>query len=378
MSTPPVPVAPQVITLLGYEVRVAPWLLDEAGRIATQVARARTWAVITDDHVGPIAAPQLIGSLRHFAPHSRVILRAIHAGEQEKTRESWTQLTDWLLEERCGRDTAIIALGGGVVGDLAGFVAATFMRGVPFVQVPTSLLAMVDASVGGKVGVDTRHGKNLVGAFHQPAAVLVDPTVLQTLPVEHLRAGFAEIVKHGVIADPEYFDAAHRTGVEILGTDPAHVAWHGQALADLVARSVRIKADVVTRDAHEHGLRQVLNFGHTIGHAVELLSDFTMLHGEAISIGMCLEAQLAVHLGLAQPALAERLAGTLRALGLPTILPSGMAPSALLDAMRLDKKARSGTLVFALPSRIGAMADAERGVGVEDAAVERILAEVAS
>lgn len=363
----------RVIELLGYEVRVAPWLLDESGRIAAHVAPAPTFAIITDANVGPIAAPQVVGSLRHFAPHSRVIMQAVTPGEQEKSREAWTRLSDWLFDERCGRDTTVIALGGGVVGDLAGFVAATFMRGVPFVQVPTSLLAMVDASVGGKVGVDTRHGKNLVGAFHQPAAVVIDPTVLQTLPREHLRAGFAEIVKHGVIADAEYFEAALRVGASITTADATSIAWHGDELSELVATSVRIKAGVVGRDEQERGIRQVLNFGHTVGHAIELLSHFSMLHGEAISIGMCVEAHLAELLDVASPGTAERIARGLASLGLPTAIPEGLTASAIVDAMRLDKKARSGTLVFALPARIGAMAEPDRGIPVDDRHVEQVL-----
>lgn len=363
----------RVIELLGYEVRVAPWLLDESGRIAARVAPAPTFAIITDANVGPIAAPQLVGSLRHFAPHSRVILRAVTPGEAEKSREAWMRLSDWLLEERCGRDTTVIALGGGVVGDLAGFVAATFMRGVPFVQVPTSLLAMVDASVGGKVGVDTKHGKNLIGAFHQPAAVIIDPTVLQTLPRDHLRAGFAEIVKHGVIADEAYFDAALRLGSTMSRADATTIDWHGDALADLVATSVRIKADVVGRDEQERGVRQVLNFGHTIGHAIELLSNFSLLHGDAIAIGMVVEARLAEQVGVASAGTATRLERGLSTIGLPTAIPAGMAAPAILDAMRLDKKARAGTLVFALPSSIGAMAEPDRGIPVEDRHVEQVL-----
>ncbi|MBC7896418.1 MAG: 3-dehydroquinate synthase [Cytophagaceae bacterium] len=372
MSASPGPA--RVIDLLGYEVRVAPWLLDESGRLAAQVAPAPTYAIITDANVGPVAAPQLVGSLRHFAPHSRVIMQAVTPGEQEKSRAAWTRLSDWLLDERCGRDTTIIALGGGVVGDLAGFVAATFMRGVPFLQVPTSLLAMVDASVGGKVGVDTKHGKNLIGAFHQPAAVVIDPTVLQTLPANHLRAGFAEIVKHGVIADAGYFDAAVRVGVSITTADATAIAWHGDELAELIATSVRIKAGVVGRDEHERGLRQVLNFGHTVGHAIELLSDFSMLHGEAIAIGMCVEARLAEHLGVACVGTAGRVERGLASLGLPTAIPLSVTGPALLEAMRLDKKSRSGTLVFALPAEVGAMADPDRGIPVEDRHVEHVLA----
>ncbi|MGQ0647069.1 MAG: 3-dehydroquinate synthase [Gemmatimonadaceae bacterium] len=367
--------SPRVIDLLGYQIQVGPWLLDDVGRVAGTLARAHTFAVITDENVGPIAAPQCVGSLRHFAPHSRVILRSIPAGEAEKTRESWTRLTDWLLEEHCGRDTTIIALGGGVIGDLAGFVAATFMRGVPFVQVPTSLLAMVDASVGGKVGVDTRHGKNLVGAFHQPAAVVIDPTVLQTLPREHLRAGFAEVLKHGIIADASYLATAVRVGAHVLTATSADVAWHGEEMTDLVATSVRLKAAVVANDERERGLRQILNFGHTVGHALEVATDFDMLHGEAIAIGMCVEARLADRVRVSATPIGDTIRESIETLGLPARLPSSVTPQQMLDCMRLDKKARAGTLVFALPRGIGVMANPERGIEVEARIVEDVLRE---
>jgi 3-dehydroquinate synthase len=369
------PASRRVIQLFGSEIHVGPWLLDEVGRIAVERAGAHTFAVITDENVAPLAAPQVVGSLRHFAPASRVILRAIPAGEHEKSRESWSRLTDWLLDERCGRDTTVIALGGGVIGDLAGFVAATFMRGVPVVQVPTSLLAMVDASVGGKVAVDTPHGKNLVGAFHQPAAVVIDPTVLQTLPREHLRAGMAEVVKHGVITDASYFARAAATGQRLLGAAPADTAWHGSELTDLVAGSVRIKADVVAADEREQGARQTLNFGHTVGHAIEAATDFTMLHGEAVAIGMCVEARLAERVGVADEGTAIAVCQALDALGLPTRVPAHLPPAALGERMRLDKKARAGALRFALPRTIGAMAAASSGIEVDAVTVREILEE---
>lgn len=356
------------IPVFDATVEVGPWLLDQVGAIAHRVAPAHVYAIVTDDNVGPLAAPQVVGSLRHYAPHARVILTAIAHGESHKTRETWSALSDWLLDERCGRDTAIIALGGGVVGDLAGFVAATFMRGVPVVQVPTTLLAMVDASVGGKVGVDTRHGKNLIGAFHQPAAVAIDPTVLQTLPAEQLRSGFAEVLKHGVIADGEYFAQASHLGRRLLGAAPNEVDWQGQELVDLVARSVAIKAEVVQADEREKGRRQVLNFGHTVAHALEACLDFGILHGHAVAIGMVVESRIAVALGLARPDLLDTVTSALNSLQLPTTVPAKVSAESLLSAMSADKKARRGRLVFALPARIGLMAGADTGFGlaVED------------
>ena len=371
MVTPGIAVGRRTIDVLGYQVHVGPWLLDEVGRITVDVAPARTYAIITDENLSIIAAPNVIGSLRHFAPHSRMLVNAIVPGEQRKTREEWARLTDWLLENRCGRDTTVIALGGGVVGDLAGFVAATYMRGIPIVQVPTSLLAMVDASVGGKVGVDTPSGKNLVGAFHQPAAVIIDPTVLQTLPAEHRRAGLAEVFKHGLIADAAYLVEAKTVAPRLL--DARHADWHGEWLTSLVARSVEIKADVVQRDERESGMRQILNFGHTVGHAVEAASDFTMLHGEAIAVGMAVEANLAEELGVAAPGLVAHVTIALGTVGLPTRLPSEMNQDTLIELMHMDKKARDARLMFALPREVGAMAGGDRGY-----AVPATVAQVAS
>lgn len=352
----------RTVDLFGYRVHVAPWLLDDVGRHVAQVAPAHTVVVVTDLHVAALQLPAVVGSLRHFLPHARVLFRAIAPGEAHKTRESWNALTDWMLEERCGRDTTVVALGGGVVGDLAGFVAATFMRGIPVVQVPTSLLAMVDASVGGKVGVDTPAGKNLVGAFHQPHAVLIDPTVLQTLDVAHRRAGLAEVVKHGVIADANYLQEAIALGPSLV--DGREMTWHGDALARLVARSVEIKADVVREDEREGGLRQILNFGHTIGHAIEAASGFSLLHGEAIAIGMVLESRLAEQMGFAEPGTTAVVRDALRRVGLPVDRPGDQAPSTLLDLMRVDKKARGGRIVFALPAAIGRMAGAGSRYGL--------------
>ncbi|MBL8960453.1 MAG: 3-dehydroquinate synthase [Gemmatimonadetes bacterium] len=365
--------APDVIDLLGYRIHVGPWLLEQAGRIAAEVAPAHVYAVITDEHVGPVAAPQVVGSLRHYAPHARVILQGVTPGEATKTRATWQALTDWLLGERCGRDTTVIALGGGVVGDLAGFVAATFMRGIPVVQVPTTLLAMVDASVGGKVGVDTEHGKNLVGAFHQPAAVVIDPTVLQTLPPAEFRAGMAEVIKHGVIADVGYFDRSIAAARAILGVPAAEVDWTAHTLTRLVSDSVRIKASIVAQDPREApgGIRQSLNFGHTIGHAVEGLMDFRVPHGHAVSIGMVLESALGETLGVTAAGTTEIIRDRVRSLDLPVDLPSGLSVDEVAGACRRDKKARGAKAVFSLPARVGAMAVSAHGhgVSVESAAI---------
>jgi 3-dehydroquinate synthase len=306
-----------------------------------------------------------------FEP-GRVDVLMIPAGESHKTRETWSHLTDQMLSKRYGRDSAVIALGGGVIGDLAGFVAATFMRGIPVVQLPTTLVAMVDASIGGKTAVDTFAGKNLVGVFHPPAAVLIDPQLLATLPLRELRAGFAEVVKHGVIADESYLREVASGAAELLS---AHGST-GDRMLSLIVRSVEIKAEVVSRDEREEGLRKVLNFGHTIGHAVEMLSGFSLLHGEAVAIGMVLESRLAERIGLAQDGTAATVTRTLEAAGLPTNLPRGFEADAVIEAMLSDKKGRSGKTRFALPLRIGAMAGADTGwtVSVSDDQLREVLA----
>jgi 3-dehydroquinate synthase len=316
--------------------------------------------------------PLYAGKVENQFEPGTVDTLTIPSGESNKTRESWSRLTDQMLAKGYGRDSAVIALGGGVVGDLAGFVAATFMRGVPVVQVPTTLVAMVDAAIGGKTAVDTPAGKNLVGIFHPPTAVLVDPHLLATLPLRELRAGFAEIVKHGVIADEPYLRGVASSASELLSADGPM----SDRMVSLIVRSVEIKAEVVSRDEREGGLRKVLNFGHTIGHAVEMVSGFSLLHGEAVAIGMALESTLAERVGLAQTGTAATVIRTLQAIGLPTALPPGFEGDAVIEAMRSDKKGRSGKTRFALPLRIGAMAGEGTGwtVSVGDDQLREVLA----
>lgn len=349
---------------LPYPVTVAQGALEQLASVVRAVSATNRIAIITDSNV----------AAGHGARVTRLlpdaVVLTIAPGEQHKTRETWARLTDDLLSRGLARDTTIVALGGGVVGDLAGFVAATYMRGVPVIQVPTTLLAMVDASIGGKTGVDTPAGKNLVGAFHQPAAVLIDPSMLETLPAEHLRAGFAEIVKHGVIADAEYFESA-ATFVEQRPLVSAHGL---PELTRLIQRSVEIKSGIVERDERESGLRKVLNFGHTIGHAIEAATGFETLHGEAVAIGLVAEARVAERIGVAKSGTARVIERVCRAAGLPTAVPS-VPVDTLIGFTRADKKARAGRVEYALPKRIGEMAGSDRGwtVVVEDADVREAL-----
>jgi len=329
-------------------VHVGHGLLSSLASLVPELQRAHRIAVVTDDVVGPLYAARLASQLGE----DRSILVSIPPGEEHKTRISWARITDALLDAQFGRDSLLIALGGGVVGDLTGFVAATYLRGIPFVQVPTTLLAMVDASIGGKTGVDTAHGKNLVGAFHPPVAVVADLDTIGTLPILERVNGLAEALKHGVICDAEYF-------AQVAATDLTAPNWQ-----QIVARSVEIKAGVVAADEREHGLRKVLNFGHTIGHAVEQLMEYTVPHGACVAFGMLAETRTAIALGLCDAALEGQLLAALEHFGLPVTMPGILTPEAIVDATAGDKKSRAGRVEYALPARCGAMAGAERGYGI--------------
>ncbi|HEY4733717.1 MAG TPA: 3-dehydroquinate synthase [Gemmatimonadaceae bacterium] len=349
-------------------MRVARGLLAQVGSIARDVAAAHRYAVISDSNVAGLYGNQIVDSFGKDAAD----LLTIPAGETNKTRDTWARLTDQMLAKNYGRDSAVIAVGGGVVGDLAGFVAGTFMRGIPVVQVPTTLMAMVDASIGGKTAVDTPAGKNLVGVFHFPAAVIVDPQVLATLPLREMRAGFAEIVKHGVIANESYLREVAGSAQQLLGKEGPD----SDTMLSVIVRSIEIKADIVSRDEREDGLRKTLNFGHTIGHAVELVSGYSLLHGEAVAIGMVLEGRLAEKVGVAKVGTADAITNALLAVGLPTKLPQPFDRDAVLQAIGSDKKGRAGKMRFALPSAIGAMAGAETGwtVSVGEDQLREVLA----
>ena len=282
----------------------------------------------------------------------------------------WTGIFVNAIEAGIGRDAAVIAFGGGVPGDLGGFVAASYMRGLPLVQLPTSLLAMIDSSVGGKTGVDAPAGKNLVGAFHQPQVVVADPDLLATLPDAHVRAGLAEAVKHGAIADPEYLDWIEANAGPLLAGDP-------ECLSRLIVRSVEIKGEIVTRDETESGPRKLLNFGHTIGHAVEALSGYSLLHGEAVAIGMVEEARIGERAGITAAGTSARLRKVLTRLGLPTSLPLEMSVEQVIDWTRTDKKSREGRVQYALIESVGVAAvgrDGRYGSAVADETVNDVLA----
>jgi 3-dehydroquinate synthase len=353
------------INVGSYDVHVGAGLLDRAGEIIRAAAPAHRYVIISDANVAPLYAARL----RDAVGFAQSELFTIPAGEAHKTRELWSHLTDDLLAAGYGRDTTILALGGGVIGDLAGFVAATYMRGIPFVQLPTTLLAMIDASIGGKTGVDTPAGKNLVGAFHRPRAVIVDPTVLVSLPANHLRSGFAEAIKHGAIADAEYYAKIDHLLLLALH-EPTDAAMHS-----LIIRSIEIKASIVLQDEREGGIRRNLNFGHTLGHAIESESAYRLLHGEAIAIGMVLEAQLGERLGVTASGTANRLRDTLTRAELPVTIPKDLDLKRILLATHGDKKAREGVAEYALVAEIGR---AIAGVRAPDETVLEVLTQSGS
>jgi 3-dehydroquinate synthase len=273
------------------------------------------------------------------------------AGERYKTLKSLQKIYDIALEHRLERSSTIVALGGGVIGDMAGFAAATWLRGINVVQVPTSLLAMVDSSVGGKTGVNHPQGKNLIGAFHQPRFVLIDPSVLKTLPPREFRAGMAEVIKYGIIWDAELFAKLEET----KRLDQMRYV-DEELLQIILSRSCQAKAAVVSKDEKEAGLRAILNYGHTIGHAVESLTGYKLVnHGEAVAIGMVAAGQIAVQLRMWKSADAERQDALIQKAGLPTKLPNVLDIEAILDTLQTDKKVEAGKVRFVLPTQIGAV-----------------------
>jgi 3-dehydroquinate synthase len=349
-----------------YEVLIGPGLLGDSGHLAAPL-RGRHVLIASDAHVAPLYADTLQASLCAARGELAVARFVMPPGEQEKTLARFAECLDALAALGATRDAAVYALGGGVVGDLAGFAAACWMRGIDCVQVPTTLLAMVDSSVGGKTAVDLPAGKNLVGAFHPPAAVFADTRTLRTLPERELRAGFAEVVKYGAAFDVAFLDWLDRHVDALLARDDA-------ALAEAIARSVRYKADVVGRDPFEQGERALLNFGHTFGHAIEAEQGYRggLNHGEAVAVGMVLAARLSARLGMIATDDAGRLRELLARFGLPTALPHGLDPQALLARMRLDKKAAAHGLRFVLLDRMGV---ARVASGVPEAAVLAVLGE---
>jgi 3-dehydroquinate synthase len=293
------------------------------------------------------------------------------AGERYKTLKSLQKIYDVALENRLERSSTIVALGGGVIGDMAGFAAATWLRGINVVQVPTSLLAMVDSSVGGKTGVNHPQGKNLIGAFHQPRFVLIDPSVLKTLPPREFRAGMAEVIKYGIIWDAELFTKLE----ESKRLDQLRYI-DDELLQTILSCSCQAKADVVSKDEKEAGLRAILNYGHTIGHAVESLTGYKLVnHGEAVAIGMVAAGQIAVQLKMWKEADAQRQDALIQKAGLPTQLPGVLNIEAIIDTLQTDKKVKDGKVRFVLPTQIGAVTVTDQ---VPSAVIGQVLRQMQS
>jgi 3-dehydroquinate synthase len=345
----PVPLGPRA-----YVVRVTSGQPRGAGRFAREALDAN-WAgkgcrsalLISDRNLAAFPYVRTAeASLAEAGIGCQTVV--LPPGEATKSLESATLLYDRLIAMKADRHTAVVALGGGVIGDLAGFVAATYARGLPLLMIPTSLLAQVDSSVGGKVGVNHPLAKNIIGAFHQPAGVWIDTALLSTLPLRELRCGLAEVVKYGMILDASFFAELESRAQALLDRQP-------DVLRAIVAHCCRLKADVVSQDEREEtGLRAVLNFGHTVAHAIESVAGYSgrFQHGEAVAAGMVAECRLAERLGWIGPSITERLILLLRRLGLPTVM-SEMDPGKLLEAMGLDKKNQYGAVRFVLPRRIG-------------------------
>ncbi|WP_016952325.1 3-dehydroquinate synthase [Anabaena sp. PCC 7108] len=330
-----------------YEITVAPGSLDKLGEQMASLQLGNKVLLVSNPMIFKYYGERAIASLKNAG--FEVTSYNLPPGERYKTLNSIQKIYDIALENRLERSSTMVALGGGVVGDMTGFAAATWLRGINVVQVPTSLLAMVDSAIGGKTGVNHPHGKNLIGAFHQPRLVVIDPEVLKTLPAGEFRAGMAEVIKYGVIWNAELFTqleaSKHLDQLRYVKSDLINY---------IITHSCQAKADVVSNDEKESGLRAILNYGHTIGHAVESLTGYRLLkHGEAVGIGMVAAGEIAVKLGLWSQTDTERQNALIKKSGLPTQLPAGLDIEAIIDALQLDKKVKSGKVRFVLPSQIG-------------------------
>lgn len=325
-----------------YDISIERGILKEAGPMMKALGLKGSAAIVTNPTVAALYGDTVVRSLEAAGFKPSVI--TVPDGEEYKSLEEAGRVFDSLIEGRFERTSPIVALGGGVIGDLAGFVAATYLRGVPFIQVPTTLLSQVDSSVGGKTAVNHPRGKNLIGAFYQPRAVFIDPDVLKTLDAREVRAGLAEVIKYGVIWDSSFFSFLEENAGRLL--EP------GEEIIKAIEKSCAIKAEVVGKDEREEGLRAILNFGHTFGHAIEALSGYgTFRHGEAVAIGMAMAAALSAKLGGCAEC-APRITALLKRLGMPSDPPS-ISALPFLEAMKLDKKVSSGRIRFVLASKMG-------------------------
>ncbi|MBW2501843.1 MAG: 3-dehydroquinate synthase [Deltaproteobacteria bacterium] len=344
-----------------YPILIKQGLLDGIGTALQQNPFAKRYAVIADDRVAALFGERILASLHKEGLQAEII--TFEAGENSKNLNTIAALASSLARMGFDRKDGLIALGGGVTGDITGFLAACYMRSIPFAGVPTTLLAQVDSSVGGKTGVDIPEGKNLVGAFYQPRAVFIDSVVLKQLPRKELLNGLAEVIKYGVIYDRDFFRFLEMSRREILALDL-------RILDDVIARCCRIKAAVVEADEKEADLRRILNFGHTIGHAVEAVSGYEMAHGSAVAIGMAAAAELAVLKGLMDTREKERLVGLIQDFGLPVSIPPEYDRTRIREFLQADKKTVGGRVFFVLPTSIGRVIITDE---VEEEMLTRVL-----
>ncbi len=334
---------------VGLGDRSYPIYIDSSlsyGAIAKKaLPKVKDLLIVSNDTVAPLYLNRVKSELQ--AEGFKVCECILKDGEAYKTIDSWMQIETALLEDSFGRDGAVVALGGGVVGDMAGFAAACYQRGIAFIQIPTTLLAMVDSSVGGKTAVNHPLGKNMIGAFHQPKAVAADISVLKTLPARELACGMGEVVKTGIIYDEEFFEYLEQHAHKVFEHDD-------EVISHIVKRCCEIKAEVVSKDEEEHGLRAILNFGHTFGHAVEAFLGFgTWLHGEGVGLGMVIAAALSLKRGLISQDDFERMRALIVCCKLPDSIPENMQAEDFLRLMRHDKKVRQGVIRYVLPQRLG-------------------------
>jgi len=329
-----------------YNILIGNKLFNTLAQELKNSELAYRYAVISDSNVSKLYFNELQEAFEKEGLDSLLI--TIPAGEKSKSRVNKDLIEDTMLQNKMARDSAIIALGGGVVGDIAACVASTYNRGIPYIQYPTSLVACVDSSIGGKTAIDTKHGKNLIGTFYQPEKVYIDLNTLTTLKKKEITEGLAEVIKYGIIYDSEFFDYISDNISKIFKYDL-------DVLNKIVKRSCEIKGFVVENDEKESNLRKILNFGHTVGHAVELLSNYSISHGNAISIGMIIEAEIAVKSSILKRESAEMIYEIFKSAGLPTELKSSVDRSRIFETMKLDKKARKGNIEFTLPKHIGEM-----------------------
>jgi len=341
---------PQKKKSTNYKIFIKEGLLKGIPKIVQKLHYSK-YVIITDTTVKKLYAKEIAQHMKHEGIATELF--SFPTGEKSKHMKTVEQLVEKMLNAHCDRSTCILAVGGGIVGDIAGFTASVFMRGVDFIQVPTTLLAMADSSVGGKTGVNSRLGKNLIGAFHQPIAVYIDTSTLQTLPDNELKNGYAEVIKQAAIRDKKFFAYLEKHNQKILNKDR-------KKLKKIVAQSVRIKADIVSRDTKEKGIRMILNYGHTYGHAIEKASKYKIQHGYAVSIGMCIINEIAIKEKIMKAKHAERIRCLLETAGLPTKLPKHIKRTTLNKLIKFDKKCVNGKQNLIVVPKIGMAAILEK------------------